>query len=76
MQINVIHFMCIKALSYCEEEEETVSVFSENMNVAFGSFLFPPPLEFFFGNLENLITNRFDYKPESFSFKFILSVIV
>ena len=46
MQINFIHFMCIKALSYCEEEE-TVSVFSENMNAAFGSFLFPPPLEFF-----------------------------
>ena len=42
-----------------------------------GSFLFsPPPQNFFWKISENLITNRLEYKPESFNFKFILRVIV
>ena len=43
-----------------------------------GSFMFPPPTAklFFWKISENIITNRFEYKPESFSFKLILKVIV
>ena len=43
-----------------------------------GSFLFKPPRPpiFFWKISENIITNRFEYKPESFSFKLILKVIV
>ena len=42
-----------------------------------GSFLYPPPPpNFFWETSENIITNRFEYKPESFSFKLILKVIV
>ena len=36
----------------------------------------PPPPSFFWRISENIITNRLEYKPESFSFKLILKVIV
>ena len=36
----------------------------------------PPPPKFFWKISENIITNRFEYKPESFSFKLILRVTV
>ena len=43
-------------------------------------FCFPPPPphhQIFFRKIsENIITNRFEYKPESFSFKLILEVTV
>ena len=40
-------------------------------------FSVPPHYHKFFWKIsENLITNRLEYKPESFSFKFILRVIV
>ena len=39
-------------------------------------FCFPPYHHFFWKISENIITNRFEYKPESFSFKFILRMIV
>ena len=42
----------------------------------FGSFLLPPPPPEFFWKISENITNRFEYKPESFSFKLILKVIV
>ena len=35
-----------------------------------------PPTKFFWETSENILTNRFEYKPESFSFKLILKVIV
>ena len=38
--------------------------------------VFPPPPKFFWKISENIITNRFEYKPESFSFKIILEVTV
>ena len=38
--------------------------------------VFPPPTKFFWTISENIITNRFEYKPESFSFKLILKVVV
>ena len=44
-----------------------------------GSFLLtptPPPPIFFWKIRVYLITNRLEYKPEGFSFKFILRVIV
>ena len=36
----------------------------------------PPPPKFFWKITENLITNRLEKKPESFSYKFILRVMV
>ena len=39
-------------------------------------FCFPPPPKLFWKISENIITNRFEYKTESFSFKLILKVIV
>ena len=39
-------------------------------------FSVPPPPNCFWKTSENIITNRFEYKPENFSFKLILKVIV
>ena len=38
--------------------------------------VFPPTTQFFWKICDNLIKNRLEYKLESFSFKFILTVIV
>ena len=45
--------------------------------IEYGLFSVPPHHQKFYGKLvENIMTNRFEYKPESFSFKLILKVIV
>ena len=77
LQQRLSFAVAAKIERYLNGEKSTFRNFARNQELLIWAlFCFPPPPKLFWKISENLITNRLEHKAESFSFKFILRVIV